>query len=65
LKYFKISTTFLGDFARIREGKTETNASLLVSLSFLEVIFLFICGLNWAFTLQLKEKLFLSVMRWS
>ena len=46
LKYFKISTTFLGNFARIREGRTETYASLLVSLPFLGVISLFICGLN-------------------
>jgi len=65
LKYFKISTTSLRDFAGIRGGRTETDAGLSVSLPFLGVISLFIYGLNWAFTLHLKEKLFLSAMRWS
>jgi len=46
LKYFEISTISLENFAGIREGRTETDAGLLVSLPFLEVISLFIYGLN-------------------
>jgi len=46
LKYFKISTTSLENFAGIGGGRTETDAGLLVFLPFLGVISLFICGLN-------------------
>jgi len=49
-------TTSLGDFARIRRRETEIDAGLFVSLPFLKLISLFICELNWAFTLCLKEK---------
>jgi len=46
LKNFEISTTSFRDFARIRGGRAETDAGLSVSLPFLEVMFLFTCGLN-------------------
>ena len=42
LKNFKISTTFLGDFARIGEGKTEITTGLFFFLPFLEITSLMI-----------------------
>ena len=65
LKNLEISTTSFGNFAGIRGERAEMDASLFVFLPFLGVMSLFICGLNWALTLHLKEKLFLSAMRWS
>ena len=46
LKNLEISTTSFGNFAGIRGGRAEMNASLFVSLPFLGVMSLFICGLN-------------------
>ena len=64
LKNLEISTTSLGDFAGIEGEMMETDTSLSASLPFLGILFLFIWRLNWAFTLCLKEKLFLSAIRW-
>ena len=63
LKNFKISITFFGDFARIGEEITETEASFSAFLLFFEVTSLFIWRLNCAFTFCLKEKLFLLTIR--
>jgi len=46
LKNLKILTTSLGDFARIGGEMTKKEASLIISLPFLGVLFLFIWGLN-------------------
>ena len=64
LKNLEILTTSLGDFARMGGEITETEASLTISLSFLGILFLFIWGLNWAFTFCLKKKVLLLAIRW-
>ena len=63
LKNFEISITSFGDFAEIRGGITETEASFSAFLPFFRVMSLLIWELNCAFTFCLKEKLFLSVIR--
>ena len=64
LKNFEILTTFFRDFAGMGGEIMETEAGFSVSLSFFGVVSLFIWELSYAFTFCLKEKLFLSVIRW-
>ena len=63
LKNLEISLTSLEDLAGIRWERWEIEASLIEFLPFFELLSLFIWGLNWAFTLHLKEIFLLSAMR--